>query len=119
MRKRILSIFVYQCVVWLLFMLFVNPATMPLDITLFSVVLIPIFFVFSIAFVITYYVISSKIFSIEISTIKEVLAQIGFALLVDVVIACIVVSAACSIPKGSGFLDFRDQNCVDSALQLW
>lgn len=107
MRKRILSIFVYQCVVWLLFMLFVNPATMPLDITLFSVVLIPIFFVIPIAFVITYYVISSKIFSIEISTIKEVLAQIGFALLVDVVIACIVVSAACSTPKGSGFLDFR------------
>ncbi len=107
MRKRILSILVYQCVVWLLFLLFANPATMLLDITLFSVVLIPIFFVFSIAFVITYYVIFSKIFSIEISTIKEVLAQIGFALLVDVVIACIVVSAACSTPKGSGFLDFR------------
>lgn len=111
MIKRIFSIFVYQCVVWLLYMLIVNPATMLFadhaDTSLFSVVIIPILFVFPIASVIVYYIISSKIFSIEISTIKEVLAQIGFALLVNVVIACIVVCAVCSTPKSPGFFDFR------------
>lgn len=121
MIKRILSIFVYQCVVWLLYMLIVNPATMLFadhaDTSLFSVIFIPILFVFSIASVIVYYIISSKIFSIEISTIKEVLAQIGFTLLVDVVIACIVVCAVCSTPKSPGFFDFR--GVVESVFAIY
>lgn len=116
MRKRILSIFVYQCIVWLLFLLLVNP-----DTTLFNnfansflkpvladyhAVFILLIQAVSIAAIISYYVISSKVLSIEMCTIKDVLVQIGLTLLFDLAIACIVVSVVLSTSERSGFLDF-------------
>ncbi len=106
MRKRILSILVYQCVVWLLFLLFANPYTTPVKHT-FSAVSFSLFWVVSFVSIITYYVISSKVLSIGICTIKDVLVQIGFTLLFDLVIACIVVGVVLSTPKGPGYFDFR------------
>lgn len=110
--KRTCSIFVYQCVVWLLFMLFVNPSSglvRILDTKSFFI--LPLIFmvsaVFFIVSVLVYYRISIKAFSVELSAVKNVLAQIGLTVLFDGIIACaVIVFLVSTKSRSSGFMDF-------------
>lgn len=114
--KRTLSIFIYQCIIWLLFMLFANPFTtlirpagvislfLDAAITLVAMAICSIVFTIS---VLVYYGISIKVFSIELSSIKNVLAQIGLTLCFDLLIACtVIVFLSSTKSRSSGFMDF-------------
>ncbi len=113
--KRALSIFIYQCIIWLLFMLFANPFTalirpagaislfLGAAITLVTMAICSIVFTIS---VLVYYGISIKVFSIELSSIKNVLAQIGLTLCFNFLIASVIVFLSTTKSQSSGFMDF-------------
>lgn len=114
MAKRILSILAYQCIIWglgaLVYLDLKNRGVLS-DNVWFTVILLALFIIAPIV----YYVICAKVLHIEMDTFKHALAQIGFTILFDTVIAAIIICVELSRPRPS-FFDFT--GAVEAAFAI-